>query len=142
MLPRVESKQLLQRFVSLIERRECHRLAMRVESSKIALTENPITEMDLSFVEKDLAISIQRDNFNNAIVADVEKVIQTIQSVVADAGLNISDITKVFMTGGSTSIPLIRDSIMALLPGTEVIKGDMFGSVGMGLTLDAGRKFE
>ena len=115
---------------------------MRVECSKIALTENPITEMDLSFVEKDLAISIQRDNFNNAIVADVEKVIQTIQSVVADAGLNISDITKVFMTGGSTSIPLIRDSIMALLPGTEVIKGDMFGSVGMGLTLDAGRKFE
>lgn len=141
MLPRVEAKNLLQRFVRLIERRECHRLAIQVENSKIALTESLVTEMDLNFVEHDLAIQIQRQTFDDAIISDVEKVLSQIQSVVSQAGLKTGDITRVFMTGGSTSIPLIRASIRSLLPTTQFIDGDMFGSVGIGLAIDAGRKF-
>ncbi|MDP4594438.1 MAG: Hsp70 family protein, partial [Beijerinckiaceae bacterium] len=47
----------------------------------------------------------------------------------------------VFLTGGSSQIPLIRRMILQDLPGADVVDGDAFGSVGLGLTLEAQRKF-
>ena len=44
-------------------------------------------------------------------------------------------------TGGSTAIPQFRDPIRALFPEARVVEGDAFGSVGLGLALDAQRKF-
>ena len=58
-----------------------------------------------------------------------------------DAGVASSDISTVFLTGGSTATPLARRSILALVPQARVVEGDIFGSVGLGLALDAQRKF-
>ncbi|TIX74019.1 MAG: Hsp70 family protein, partial [Mesorhizobium sp.] len=61
--------------------------------------------------------------------------------IIRDSQVKPSDITAVFLTGGSTAIPLARQQILALVPQASVIEGDMFGSVGLGLALDAQRKF-
>ena len=57
------------------------------------------------------------------------------------AGVTFADINAIFYTGGSTKIPIIREKITALFPEAEVVHGDAFGSVGMGLTIDAQRKY-
>jgi hypothetical chaperone protein len=55
--------------------------------------------------------------------------------------LKSNGITAVFLAGGSTAIPLPRRRTLSLVPQASVIEGDMFGSVGLGLALDAKRKF-
>jgi hypothetical chaperone protein len=47
----------------------------------------------------------------------------------------------VFFTGGSSGVPLLRQSVGELLPAARRVEGDLFGSIGAGLALDAVRKF-
>ena len=59
----------------------------------------------------------------------------------ADAQLAASQITTLFLTGGSTAVPLLKQTVLAMFPSATVVEGDMFGSVGLGLALDARRKY-
>ena len=45
------------------------------------------------------------------------------------------------LTGGSTQIPVILARLRALFPDARFVDTDAFGSVGLGLALDARRKF-
>ena len=45
------------------------------------------------------------------------------------------------ITGGASGMPMLRDRISAVLPAARRVQGDLFGSIGAGLALDAARKF-
>jgi hypothetical chaperone protein len=45
------------------------------------------------------------------------------------------------MTGGSSSLPVVQTAVQASLPGVRIATGDLLGSVGTGLALDAARRF-
>jgi len=47
----------------------------------------------------------------------------------------------VFFTGGASGVPLLRERIAALLPQARRIEGDLFGSIGAGLAVEAQRRF-
>lgn len=64
-----------------------------------------------------------------------------LQSVLAQAGLRAGDIGTVFMTGGSSGLPILRAAVERELPGVPIATGDMLGSVGTGLALEAQRRF-
>jgi hypothetical chaperone protein len=50
-------------------------------------------------------------------------------------------VDTVFFTGGSSGVRMLRERIGALLPAARKVEGDLFGSIGAGLALDAVRKF-
>ncbi|HCE09202.1 MAG TPA: heat-shock protein, partial [Oxalobacteraceae bacterium] len=50
-------------------------------------------------------------------------------------------VDTVFFTGGSSGVQLLRERIAALVPSARRVEGDLFGSIGAGLALDALRKF-
>jgi hypothetical chaperone protein len=52
-----------------------------------------------------------------------------------------SDVDTVFFTGGSSGVRMLRERIGALVPSARKVEGDLFGSIGAGLALDAVRKF-
>jgi hypothetical chaperone protein len=52
-----------------------------------------------------------------------------------------ADVDTVFFTGGSSGVLMLRERIGALVPGARKVEGDLFGSIGAGLALDAVRKF-
>jgi hypothetical chaperone protein len=60
---------------------------------------------------------------------------------LSQAGIARHDIGAVFITGGSAQIPAVRREIAALFPDSRIVEGDIFGSVALGLALDAKRKF-
>jgi len=66
---------------------------------------------------------------------------QTVGGLLADAGVRAEDIDSVFFTGGSSGVHLLRRRIAALVPQAKQVEGDLFGSIGTGLALDAARKF-
>ena len=63
------------------------------------------------------------------------------REVVAVAGLTAERIDTIILTGGSTRIPTILARLRANFPAARFVDTDAFGSVGLGLALDARRKF-
>ncbi|MGX5799880.1 Hsp70 family protein [Bradyrhizobium sp. Arg314] len=136
-----ERADLVDRFVHVVEHRYGHALAGLVERAKIALTDQPSAEVKVSLPGARFAAEITRAGLEETIRGDIERVAATVQQTIADAGVAASAITAVFLTGGSTAIPLAKRQILSLVPQASVIEGDMFGSVGLGLALDAQRKY-
>lgn len=136
-----ERADLVDRFIHIVEHRYGHALAGLVEKAKIALTDQPSAGVQVPLPDARFAAEITRAGLEATIGGDIDRVTATVGQTISDAGVKASDITAVFLTGGSTAIPLARRQILELVPQASVIEGDMFGSVGLGLALDAQRKF-
>ncbi|NUS20057.1 MAG: Hsp70 family protein [Mesorhizobium sp.] len=136
-----ERADLVDRFIHVVEHRYGHAMAGLVERAKIALTDRSSAEVKVSLPGARFAAEITRAGLEETIRGDIERVTATVKQTIADAGIAASAITAVFLTGGSTAIPLAKREILSLVPQAAVIEGDMFGSVGLGLALDAQRKY-
>ncbi|EYS87892.1 heat-shock protein [Cupriavidus sp. SK-4] len=131
----------LDRLVRLIRERAGHWLAIQVEAAKIALSDAGSTDVDLHRLEQGLTLTITRDEFDASIDKLVVKTEQTVQKLLVDAGVDGAAVDTIFFTGGSSSVPMLRQRLAALLPQARCVEGDRFGSIGSGLALDAVRKF-
>ncbi|MGB3830807.1 MAG: Hsp70 family protein [Mesorhizobium sp.] len=132
---------LVERIIEVVEQRFGHALATKVEKAKIALTDNDEAAIEVALPGAKFTAGLTRRSLEDTIRAEVGRVTQTVADTLSQAGVKPADITAVFLTGGSTAIPLARHSILSLVPGARVAQGDAFGSVGLGLALDAQRKF-
>ena len=137
-----QKPHLIDRLLHLLELREGHKLALGVESSKVTLSDQTETDLALNFVEKDLSARITRDDLITSLQEGTQRVRQTIAEALQQAGLKPEQITVAFLTGGSTKIPYIRQSLTAMAPNAKLIDGDAFGSVGIGLALEADKRFK
>lgn len=137
-----ERRDLVDRFIKLIEERRGHSLALAVERAKIELTAEAGVSIDMTPFGEAARISIERAAFDLAIHASVRRVIDAVESLLRTAGLDNDAVGHIFITGGSSSVPLLRVGITSLFPAAKVVTGDLFGSVGVGLALDARRKFQ
>ena len=134
-------KDKLDRLVSLVAQRSGHWLAMQVELAKIALSTSDSATIELGRHAPEQSFVLGRPAFDMAITGLVSSIRKTVVTLMQDAEVTPADVGTVFFTGGSSSVPLLREAITALLPGTQCIEGDLFGSIGAGLALDAKRKF-
>lgn len=130
----------LQALQRLVQQRDGHWLAMEVEGAKISLSSQSQVALDLSRIGKG-AVSLTRPVFDDAIGAQVGRIGQTVKELLRDAGLRADQVQTVFFTGGSSGVPLLRETVAALLPLATRTEGDLFGSIGAGLAIDAARKF-
>lgn len=131
----------LERLIKVLRKRAAHYILNSVETTKQELSDAAQAIMNLSYIEEDLNVPVLRSTLNTVIENYIERILETIKSTVQAAGIKFSDINAIFYTGGSTKVPVVRERINALCPNAEVVVGDAFGSVGMGLTLDAHRKY-
>ena len=112
-----------------------------MEAAKIELADGHDSAVDLGVSDHAVEVTITPELLDAAIGSAVERVDTTVERTLRDAGLAANDIDTLFLTGGSTGIPAVRDSITRRFPHASLVKGDVFGSVGLGLAIDAGRKF-
>lgn len=131
----------LARLLDLVQQRAGHWLAIKVEEGKIGLSDAESLTLPLERLAQMPAVILERASFDQAIEHLVSRIAETVGGLLADAGVAAADVGTVFFTGGSSGVPLLRAKISSLLPGTRVVEGDLFGSIGAGLALDAVRKF-
>lgn len=134
-------KEKIARLIKLVENREGHWLAMQVEGAKIALSDAAETILDLDRLEAGMTTALQRPLFDQAITHLVGKIETTVNQLLCDAGVNAEQINTVFFTGGSSGVPLLRERIAALLPHARRVEGDLFGSIGAGLAVEAAKRY-
>ena len=131
----------IDRLLSLTEQRAGHWLAMQVEDSKIALTEQDSRLIDLSRIESGLSALLDRPLFDRAIDGLLERIRAGVNELLLKAGVGHEQIDTIFFTGGSSSIPALRQSVAALLPNARATEGNSFGSIGSGLAIEARRRY-
>ena len=131
----------LGRLQKLIDQRAGHWLAMKSEEGKIALSDAETVQLDLDRLSPAVVLELKREQFNQAIGHLVGSVENTVLSLLRDAGVGPEAVDTVFFTGGSSGVGLLRERIGALVPSARKVEGDLFGSIGAGLALDAVRKF-
>jgi hypothetical chaperone protein len=137
-----ERRDLVDRLIAVVEERRGHALAMAVERAKIDLTSQAVAAIDVPpFADRD-AVLARREDFEAAIAQGVARIGAAARELLKQALLTPRDIGHVFITGGASSVPALRAEIEALFPTADFVTGDLFGSVGVGLALDARRKFE
>lgn len=129
------------RLMRVVEGRHGHALAMRVEEAKIALSDQGAARLNLSDLTGGPNPVIRREGFEAAVEAPLNRIAGLLGAVLAQAGVAPGRIGTVFLTGGSSQLPALRAVVSAVLPGVALATGDMLGSVGTGLALEARRRF-
>ena len=129
------------RLQNLIDERAGHWLAIQVEGAKIALSDADLVRLQLDRLSPPETLEVARSQFEAAIAGLVDQVAATVNKLFADAGVQPGDVDTVFFTGGSSGVGLLRERIGAMVPDARRVEGDLFGSIGTGLALDALRKF-
>ena len=127
--------------ISIVAHREGHRLAGAVEDAKIALTIDETARLAFEGEEVTLATAIARNELALVLAPSIRRIENTIGLALAMAGLNADRIETLILTGGSTQIPAILTRLRTLFPAARFVDTDAFGSVGLGLALDARWKF-
>jgi hypothetical chaperone protein len=131
----------LTRLRHLIDERAGHWLAMRVEEAKIQLSDAEHVDLDLDRLRPPETLRMTRAGFEEAIGDQVDQVGATVLRLLADAGVTPGQVDTVFFTGGSSGVGMLRARIGAIVPDARRVEGDLFGSIGAGLAIDAARRF-
>ncbi len=103
------------------------RLKEAAENAKKELSTATETEINLPFITADasgpkhLVMKITRAKFESLISDLVDKTIDTITSVLKDAGLDKNDVQEIILVGGSTRVPLVQERVKAFF-GKELNK--------------------
>ncbi|MCD4486379.1 Hsp70 family protein [Chromobacterium vaccinii] len=133
--------QKLDRLFKLIQERAGHWLAMEVEAAKIALSDQSSHRLALDTIERGLHCDLSRADFETSIGSLLDRVGGTVSKLLADSGLKAENVDTVFFTGGSSGVPALRDGIRALLPNARHVEGNLFGSIGSGLAIEAKKRY-
>lgn len=136
-----QQPELIDRLIHVVEERMGHSMLIEVEAAKIALSSAPEFEASLEWLEAGLKVLASREGFERATKRHYERLQKASLGCVADAGLTPADISAVFFTGGTSQIPNVRHAITKTFADAQVIDGDRFGSVGLGLAIEAKRRY-
>ncbi|GBG13145.1 hypothetical chaperone protein [Novimethylophilus kurashikiensis] len=140
--PASESPEILDRLFKLISERTGHWLAMQVEDAKITLSAADSASLNLDRLEPGLSPTLTRAEFEQASEVLVAQIADTLSALLKKAGVQREAVDTVFFTGGASGVPMLRDRIAAFLPHARRMEGDLFGSIGAGLAVEAWRRYE
>ena len=130
--------ELLHRLLRVVREQAGHQLAADVESTKIRLACDDPVKLVLPYVDEALEMTIRRDEFESQSDDLTRKIHACIGECLQQAGCVADQIDTLFLTGGTTALPSVRQACVSAVPRATVVEGDKFGSVGMGLAIHAG----
>lgn len=137
----IDAPEKLDRMIRVLDGRQGHALAIAVEGAKIALSGAEGTRLMLRPVTGGANPVATRERLDAALAASMDRVAARIGQVLAMAGTAPDQIATVFLTGGSSALPALRQVVAQALPAARLARGDDLASVGTGLALEAARRF-
>jgi hypothetical chaperone protein len=131
----------LGRLLEVLENRKGHALLTAVENVKIQLSSAKLVSMDLQKLAGIEPIDITRKQFERAIADQIGRIHTTIRNTLSQSNVAADAIGSVFLTGGSSRIPLLLATLREAFADARIVEGDAFGSVATGLALEAHSRF-
>jgi hypothetical chaperone protein len=129
------------RLTRVIEQRLGHELLGQTEDAKISLSSLDTAGIDLSRIEEALTVTASRVELLSLLEDLLTRLVKVGVATVASAGLAPAAVSTLYFTGGSSGMTALRQAFVTAFPNSEVVVGNLFGSVVSGLGIDAGRRF-
>jgi hypothetical chaperone protein len=130
-------KKLIENLENLIKDNYGYLLFQAIERAKCGLSDSDRAVISLSNYDISLNETLTRGEFEHCIADKVMKIDACVESVMKKAALSGGDIDAVFLTGGSSKIPVIRKVFEDKFDGAIIKQSDAFTSVAYGLGLQA-----
>jgi hypothetical chaperone protein len=121
----------------LIEQGYGFRLYQAVSDAKAQLSSQDEATVQLDLGHISIARTIRRDKFDRWIAEDVRKLEVTLDKALAAASIAPDSIERVFMTGGTSLVPAVRQVFERRFGAQRLAYGDEFLSVAKGLGIMA-----
>ena len=123
------------RMIAVVENELGHGLYEAVGQIKRTLSSQP--HGHFHFAGEGLAIEadVSRSAFEAWIAPDLQRIAETVDGALADAGLAPGQIDHVFLTGGSSLIPAVRDLFVRRFGDAKIASGGELTSIAHGLAL-------
>jgi hypothetical chaperone protein len=135
------ARDALDRLCRLVSQREGHWLALQVEQAKVDLSLQRSSHLVLDRIADGLALEVTQEAFTAATQGLVERIGACVDGLLQDAEVVRERIDTLYFTGGASGVPQLRARIAAALPGARVVEGDLYGSIGTGLAMEAARRY-
>jgi len=131
---RSHNHEYVQNLENLIEDNYGYMLFRAIEKAKCELSSSEQTDIDLiEYLKR--TVRIKRSSFEAMIKPEVSEISRCVDSTLLKAGVKTDEIDIVFLTGGSSYIPCIKELFQTKFGTDKVKHSDAFTSVAFGLGL-------
>ncbi len=125
----------LQNFINVIENDLGFALYRSVSAAKFDLSSKDKTTFRFRRDDINIEAVITRRDYEKWLADDLARISETVDKALANARLQAGAIDKVFLTGGTSFIPAIRDIFVHTFGEAKIAAGDQFESIAYGLAL-------
>jgi hypothetical chaperone protein len=125
----------IDRFIEIVEEDLGYHLHRSVQRTKVDLSSHE--EAEFVFTDASVAIRrrVKRSDFDTWIAEDLEQIAVCVEEVLRSAAITYAQVDRVFLTGGSSLVPALRNAFASKFGGGKLAAGDEFTSVARGLAL-------
>lgn len=121
------------------------RLLREAEEAKIRLSSEPVTMVTLEYIAQDergnalhLRRELARQEFVEAIEDLLDRTLVAIDKALDDANLQVTDIDRILLVGGSTRIPAVWEMVAERMAQDPHVEIDPDAAVALGAAVQAG----
>ena len=123
------------RMIAVIDQELGYPLYDAVGRLKRALSQDDTAHFHFTGAGLDIEADVTRPDFERWIAGDIARIEKTVDTALARAGVTETDIDHVFLTGGSSLIPVVRASFARRFGETRIMTGGELTSIADGLAL-------
>jgi hypothetical chaperone protein len=123
--------------VAILEEDLVYQLYRAVAEVKIRLSEQESAAFVFDAPGRTIRTEVTRRQFDSWIAGDVERISEAVDRALAEARLAAGDIDQVFLTGGTSFVPAVRDLFLSRFGQSRIESGNQFDSIASGLALIA-----
>ena len=132
-----DAPELIEAFIAFLDADASYLLYRAVAQVKTQLSQTDTARFSLAAGDLNFERDITRAEFDGWIGGDVAAIQATVDTALERAGLGAHQIDRVFLTGGTSYVPALRQSFENQFGAGKVETGDQFVSIAHGLALIA-----
>ena len=126
----------------IVQKELGHTLLNKVEENKILLSSKDKVETKIDFLSSNPTIISSITDFEASITKNTLKIKEALKECLSQASIKAHQIELIVLTGGSTEIPYVKNTMLKMFPNAQISEENKLSSVASGLSYDAMRLYK
>ena len=122
-------------FLAFLEADAGYAMYRAVSAAKMQLSQADAGTLSLHVAGVDIERTIKRSEFEAWIAPELAEISACVDRALAQAGLGEAQVDRVFLTGGSSFVPAVREIFASRFGPDRIETGDQLVSIAYGLSL-------
>lgn len=130
-----DEPEKIERLVEVLDENYGYALYQSVSALKMSLSVETQAEFVFEQGDVDIRADVTRETFEGWIAPELNAMTQAVDLALERAGLEPDGIDRVFLTGGTSFVPAVREIFLSRFGAERIESGSEFESIASGLAL-------